>query len=90
MPSEVTGKPYKLPVPSLVGAAATFPKYKIPNDKVITVGDMNNNCIMMFMAAQPPGAKSKEAKALVTYVTSLSNKEPVEVGKMPPMMKGGM
>ena len=75
--------------PSSGQSAVNIDQY-IPDDKVITVGDMNNNCIMMFMAAQPPGPKSKEAKALVTYVTSLSNKEPVEVGKTPPMMKGGM
>lgn len=86
MPSPKTGKPYKLPIPSLIGAAATFPKYKVPNDAVITLGDMNNNCIMMFMAAQPLNPKSKEYKALVAYVTSLSNNDKVQVGKMPAMM----
>ncbi|MFQ5709177.1 MAG: hypothetical protein ACE5HO_17105 [bacterium] len=87
MASEVTGKAYKLPIPSLVGAAATFPKYKVPNDAVITVGDMANNCIQMFMAAQPLDLKSKEGRALVAYVTSLSNEDKVEVGAVPEMMK---
>lgn len=87
MKSEATGKPYKLPIPSLVGAAATFPKYKIPNDAVITVGDMGNNCIMMFMGAQPLDPKSREYKGLSAYVSSLSNDEKVEVGKVPEMMK---
>ncbi len=87
MASEVTGKPYKLPIPTLIGSAATFPKYKIPNDAVITVGDMANNCIMMFMAAQPLDPKSKEFKALSAYVTSLSNEDKVSVGEVPEMMK---
>jgi thiosulfate dehydrogenase len=87
MASEATGKPYKLPIPTLIGSAATFPKYKIPNDAVITVGDMANNCIMMFMAAQPLDPKSKEFKALSAYVTSLSNEDKVSVGEVPEMMK---
>lgn len=87
MKSEVTGKPYLLPIPTLVGAAATFPKYKIPNDAVITVTDMANNCIMMFMGAQPLDPKSKEARALTAYVSSLSNDDKVSVGAMPEMMK---
>lgn len=87
MKSEVTGKTYKLPIPSLIGAAATFPKYKVPNDAVITVGDMANNCIMMFMGAQPLDPKSTEFKALSAYVTSLSNDDKVSVGEVPEMMK---
>lgn len=87
MASEVTGKPYKLPVPTLVGSAATFPKFKVPNDQVIDLTDMQNNCIMMFMAAQPLAKNSKEARALTAYVTSLSNDDKVSVGKMPEMMK---
>lgn len=87
MASELTGKPYKLPIPSLIGAAATFPKYKVPNDAVITVGDMANNCIMMFMMAQPLDPKSYEFKAISAYVTSLSNDDKVSVGEVPEMMK---
>lgn len=86
MKSEVTGKPYRLPVPTLVGSAATFPKYKVPNDKVITIQHMANNCIMMFMAAKPLNLGSEESSHLAAYLTSLSNGEKIEVGKMPEMM----
>ena len=86
MPSEATGEPYQLPVPTLVGAAAGFPKYKVPNDSVITIGDMANNCIMMFMMAKPLNPMSAEFKDLSAYITSLSNGSEVEVGKMPAMM----
>ena len=87
MKSELTGKPYELPVPSLIGAAATFPKFKVPNDRVISVQEMTNNCIMMFMAAQPLPLDTTESVALASYLTSLSAGEPVEPGKMPEMMK---
>ncbi len=87
MPSELTGKPYKLPIPTLVGAAATFPKFKVPNDAVIDLTDMANNCIQMFMAAQPLDKKSSEARALTAYVATLSNDDKVAVGAMPEMMK---
>jgi len=87
MKSELTGKPYELPVPSLIGAAATFPKFKVPNDRVISVQEMSNNCIMMFMAAQPLPLDSAQSQALLTYLTSLSEGDPVEPGKMPEMMK---
>ena len=94
MKSAVTGKPYDLPVASLVGAAATFPKFKVPNDKVVGLREMNNNCIMMFLSAKPLPVGSNEAIDLSAYVTSLSEGEPVEPGKMPEMMKkmmnGGM
>lgn len=86
MPSEVTGQPYMLPVPSLVGSAATFPKFKIPNDAVITIGDMSNNCIMMFMMAKPLDPGSREFKDLSAYLTTLSEGTEIEVGKMPAMM----
>jgi len=87
MASEATGKPYKLPIPTLVGAAATFPKFKVPNDQVIDVTDMSNNCIMMFMSAQPLDKKSKEARALTAYIATLSNDDKVSVGAVPEMMK---
>ena len=93
MKSELTGKPYDLPVPSLVGAAATYPKFKVPNDRVIALREMNNNCTMMFLGAKPLPIDSQESIDLAAYVTSLSKGEEVDPGKMPEMMKkmmGGM
>ena len=59
-------------MPSLAGAVATFPKFKVPSDRVISVREMSNNCIMMFMAAKPLPVKSQEAIDLESYLTSLS------------------
>lgn len=76
----------KLPIPTLIGAAAQFPKYKVPNDAVIQLGEMNNNCIRMFMMGKPLDLNSKEARDLAAYVSTLSNGREVEVGKIE-MMK---
>ncbi len=72
--------PYKLPIPSLVGAAARFPKYKVPNDRVITLEVMNNNCIRMFMKGKRLPLDSPESYLLAQYVTSLSNGDEITVG----------
>lgn len=87
MKSELTGKPYDLPVPSLVGAAATFPKFKVPNGRVVGLREMNNNCVMMFLGAKPLPLGSEEAIALADYVTTLSKGEEVDPGKIPEMMQ---
>ena len=72
--------PYRLPIPSLMGASARFPKYKVPNDQVITLPMMNNNCIRMFMSGKRLPLDSPESYYLAKYVTSLSNGDAVEVG----------
>lgn len=76
----------KLPIPTLVGASATFPKYKVPNDAVITLEAMNNNCIKMFMMGDGLDLNSQQARDLAGFVSSLSNGEEVAVGKVE-MMK---
>lgn len=81
IPKRMGHGPYKLPIPSLVVAAAHFPKYKIPNDEVISLQQMNNNCIRMFMDGKRLELDSPESYYLAAYVTSLSNGEVIEVGK---------
>jgi cytochrome c len=66
---------YKIPIPSLQGAGATYPKYKIPNGRVISLGQMNNNCVRMFMAGEGLAIPSADAAALEAYVMSFSNGE---------------
>jgi len=62
----------QMPVPSLQGVAATFPKFKIGNDAVITLADMNNNCIVMFLNGEPLKTDSQKARDLAFYVTAFS------------------
>lgn len=72
--------PYIIPIPSLIGASARFPKYKVPNDAVITLEMMNNNCIRMFMKGKRLPLDSPESYFLAKYVTSFSTGDVVEVG----------
>ena len=69
-----------MPIPTLVGAGATFPKYKVPNDSVITLAVMNNNCLQMFMMGQPLDLASEDSRDLAAFVASLSNGEEVKIG----------
>lgn len=62
----------RMPIPDLHGVANTFPKFKVPNDAVITLAEMNNNCLVMFQAGTPLALDSQEARDLAAYVTSFS------------------
>ena len=61
----------KMAIPDLHGAAGQFPKFKAPNDAVITLGEMNNNCIVMMQKGKPLPLDSQESRDLTAYVTSL-------------------
>ena len=60
--------------------ARTFPKYKVPNDSVITLAVMNNNCLQMFMMGEPLDLAGEPSRNLAAYVASLSNGEEVQIG----------
>jgi len=73
------GQAMGMTILAVKGSAAAFPKYK-PNAKgVITLQQMNNMCIQM-MKGNPLKLDSPESIALATYVTSLSNGTPIQVG----------
>ncbi|MFN0318261.1 MAG: c-type cytochrome [Burkholderiales bacterium] len=72
-------------IPDLKGAAATFPKFKVPNDGVITLQEMNNNCVVMFLKGQPIRLGSQDARDLASYVTGLSENEPLTPGRQSEM-----
>jgi len=61
----------RMPIPDLHGAAQTFPKFKVPNDAVITLAEMNNNCLVMFQRGTPLTLDSQDARDLAAYVSSL-------------------
>lgn len=74
------GQMMGMEIPTLKEAAATFPRYKKPAKRVITLSQMNNMCIEMIMEGEPLKLGSDEAVALAAYVTSLSNGVKVQVG----------
>jgi len=79
IPKKMGHGPYALPIPSLVGASSRFPKYKVPNGKVISLQQMDNNCIRMFMNGKRLPLDSPESIALAAYVTSLSKGEDIDI-----------
>lgn len=62
----------RMPIPDLHGVSRTFPKFKVPNDAVITLAEMNNNCLVMFQQGSPLALNSQDSRDLATYVDSLA------------------
>lgn len=71
----------EMPIPTLEGVAATFPKFKVPNNAVITLQEMNNNCVVMFLKGQPLPLGGQDARDLAFYVSTLSNNQSYTPGK---------
>ncbi|MFQ5664843.1 MAG: hypothetical protein ACE5I7_00265 [Candidatus Binatia bacterium] len=69
---------FRVPIPDLHGAAATFPKFKVPSGRVITLEQMDTNCLRMFVMGR--GLSDEDSDALAMYVTSFSKGEQVQVG----------
>jgi thiosulfate dehydrogenase len=59
-------------VPSLVGAAAAFPRFAPRLQSVITLSQQLDLCIAGGLQGKPPAPGSPELVDLETYVTSLS------------------
>lgn len=66
--------------PSLANAAAIFPRFKAREGKVITLEDQINGCIAGALGGKAPGYDSDAMRALVSYITSLSQGKPVDMG----------
>ncbi len=77
---EWKGKTMKSAIPTLMGAAAGFPKPVGPMKAVNTIGGQNNMCIMTFLKGTPLDLNSQEATDLEAYVYSLSNGEKINMG----------
>lgn len=58
--------------PSLVGAAAGFPKFNARRHEVVTLEGQVTNCVKGGLQGTPPAADSPEMANLITYLTSLS------------------
>lgn len=67
----IGGKAMDMPIPSLKGVKERFPKFKPGNDYVITLSDMINNCIVMFVNKEPLPLDSKEMRALTYFVSKI-------------------
>lgn len=79
---EWKGMKMKVAIPTLKGAAAHFPKPMGPMKMVVTLGGMNNLCIMTFLKGMPLDQNSQAATDLVAYVTSFSASRRLQPGTM--------
>lgn len=70
-------------IPSLNNAAAIFPRYNARMHKVILLPDQIRSCIANAIQGKPPAYGSDKLNALASYVTSLSQGKPVDMGGKP-------
>ncbi|RBL99013.1 hypothetical protein C3R74_12065 [Acidithiobacillus ferridurans] len=68
-------------IPSLIGAAATFPHYNKRAGRVITLDMQVNSCIKNALLGKALPYDSKKMVALVSYLTSLSQGKKIDVIK---------
>jgi thiosulfate dehydrogenase len=70
-------------IPSLNNAAAIFPRYNARMHKVILLPDQIRSCIANAIQGTPPAYGSDKLNALASYVTSLSQGKPIDMGGKP-------
>ncbi len=80
-------EPGKLPngksIPSLANAAAIFPRVRQKDGKVITLPDQIRSCTAVALQGTPPDYGSEELNVLASYVTSLAQGKPIDMGGLP-------
>ena len=70
-------------IPSLSNAATIFPRFNPKANKVITLEDQLRNCIAGALQGKPPTYGSEQLMQLVSYVTSLAQGKPLDIGGKP-------
>ncbi|HNA30266.1 MAG TPA: hypothetical protein PLQ64_07145 [Thiobacillaceae bacterium] len=65
---------HEVAIPALHGAAQRFPGFKPGNDRVITLTEMQNNCIVLFLQGPALDAGSQRAADLTHFVSRLPAK----------------
>jgi len=79
--------PGKLPngtaIPSLSNAATIFPRFNPKANKVITLEDQVRSCVAGGLQGKPPAYGSEQLNQLVSYVSSLAQGKPLDMGGNP-------
>jgi thiosulfate dehydrogenase len=70
-------------IPSLVKAAAIFPRFKPRLHKVVTLEQQVRGCVAGALGGKPPAYGSRTLVDLVTYLGSLAQGQPVDIGGAP-------
>jgi len=70
-------------IPGLSNAATIFPRFNPKANKVITLESQLRNCIAGGLEGNPPAYGSEQLTQLVSYVTSLAQGKPLDMGGKP-------
>jgi thiosulfate dehydrogenase len=70
-------------IPSLANAATIYPRFEAKKNKVITLEEKIQNCVAGALRGKPPAYGSEQMTQLVSYVTSLAQGKPVNMGGKP-------
>jgi thiosulfate dehydrogenase len=70
-------------IPSLTNAAAIFPRFQQRTGKVITLTDQIRSCATNALEGTPPDYGSDKLNALASYITSLAQGKPLDMGGTP-------
>ena len=70
-------------IPSLSNAATIFPRFNPKANKVVTLEDQLRNCIAGGLQGKPPTYGSEQLTQLVSYLTSLAQGKPLNMGGKP-------
>ena len=79
-----SGQTAKRPtIPSLTNAATIYPRFEAKKNKVITLEQKVQDCVAGAIKGKPPAHGSEQMTHLVTYVTSLAQGKPLNLGGKP-------
>jgi thiosulfate dehydrogenase len=70
-------------IPSLSNAATIFPRFNPRANKVVTLEDQLRNCIVGALQGKPPTYGSEQLTQLVSYIASLAQGRPLDMGGKP-------
>ncbi|MDE2329683.1 MAG: c-type cytochrome [Bradyrhizobium sp.] len=70
-------------IPSLANAATIFPRFNPKANKVETLEDKIGHCIAGALQGKPPAYGSEQMTQLVSYITSLAQGKPLNMGGKP-------
>ncbi len=70
-------------LPSLVNAAAIFPRFSRGAGKVVTLDGQIRQCIHGGLGATPPESGSPEIVALAAYLGSIAHGQTIDIGGAP-------
>ena len=69
--------------PSIAGAASYFPRFNPRVGHLVTLEDQVRRCVAGGLQGEPPAYDSAEMRAMIAYLTSLSQGKVINMGGRP-------